>query len=496
MDRLSIYAKISIGLLAFLVGVLITSFIASIPTLEQEILLPISRLQWFEIAAFSSALVCFFPALYWTPKWGPRIAAIIAGSAFLLGSVVLIMMPNQTGIILSRLIDGIGGAFSLAIFYIYSEQEKLSLAPYAFILALGIILGPFIAHYHQYYDFGMTSTLVVFFILPALVIAYAWLMEDTRYPYFEERKTVQLTLLLFASMLPIFMILYYTNPNSLDLQFNIILFLASFLLLLVFFYFLTRSKEKRAITKGMPKPINLLLSANIIVITVIMIFWITMLPVYLIQVANQAIENTFYMMGVFNLAMIAGAYTFYLLNKLKFSPHRLIHAYLVIALGLGVVLNFWGQFGYWQILIGTLIVGAGIGMVFLTCIELMHSYHISEGQILFICVFYVCCGVVIGYVPLASVFYALEQINNAQLLAQYKILLPLSLATPAFENYLVMSNNASLSAYFTPEQIVQLKGILKVSFISAIHTMMVILFIAATLVLMFSNYILHMKEEE
>ena len=76
-----------------------------------------------------------------------------------------------------------------------------------------------------------------------------------------------------------------------------------------------KSDERLYITQGIPSKINYVVIANLMLAGGTVVFWATILPVYMVQILNYPYIHSFHMVGVLNLSIILGGYVSYLMPK-------------------------------------------------------------------------------------------------------------------------------------------------------------------------------------
>lgn len=498
MNRIAGKTKFSIGLLAFLIGVLISSFDVSIPTIERAVGLRIASIQWLEIMIFLATLVSLFPALHFTQKFGPKAAIIASSVCILIASLWVVLEPNQYFILLCRVLDGFAAALMLALIYFYANHEKLSISPLILIFALGLLFGPFLAHYHTHYQYGMLLTYTVFFILPLIIMFCGLSIQHEVFPKLKKNKSIHHSLCLLLMTCSLLFIFVYYDRQFLSHTFIFACLIVFALTFAIFIYQFSQSHEREYMTKGIPNRINCIIALNVAFISTYAIFWATTMPIYLVQVSHIEIFDSYFILFTFNLAFIIGGYLPSLYHQLEFQFPHLTMSYLVLAFGTSAAIFFWHDFQIWNILFVSITLGFGLGLSLISIIELIRKYRIPAPQILINMSFYFCVGILLGYIPISTYFYYLERSYNKGFLNQLDILLPQSMATPTNENFSILSGKAHfIHAFqsFSSEQVSQLEHLLKVSFIHAIHDILGLIIMIISVVLIISIMIFRKQIE-
>lgn len=497
-QKISIYNKLAYALLCFMMGLLVTAFFVSIPFIEKSFGLQIAALQWMEVMMFASGVMTIFFCLNFTSHYGVSNAVMVAAGCILLASLILNLFSNQYTIMFFRALCGISAALTLSVMYFESKRSHLSLTPYLFIFALGILLGPFIAHYYATFRHLLLVGFPLFIALPMFIIVLSVLYMKDNYvsEYIKQERALQLTLLLFLMITGWLTFFFFFDTVSFSSNMAMAAILISLISGLIFIRIFVKSNERLYITQGIPANINYVIIANLMLAGGTLVFWATILPVYMVQILNYPYFHTFNMIGVLNLAIIGGGYATYLLPSNRTHLNMLVTSYVFMALGVISIIMFWSPSPYGQILGATIGVGLGVGMIFVATIQILWSLGIKSSQVLLVSFFYGSCGILAVYVPLVSYFYHVENSVNARLLTQHEILLPEAVATPTLENALVLSNNSELASHFTADQLNQLRDILRTSFNSAINWSILFLVLAAIVVLLLSIHILKKKDSD
>ena len=108
---------------SFLIGLFITSFIVSIPALDEKIVLNLSSIQLYLSSLFFSLIIFLFPSFYLIQKYGTKYALITATSFFIISSLFAVSTPSSFNMLITRILDGFSAAVIIAtLYYLYKTS--------------------------------------------------------------------------------------------------------------------------------------------------------------------------------------------------------------------------------------------------------------------------------------------------------------------------------------------------------------------------------------
>lgn len=125
----------------------------ALPTIAQDLNQPILSMQWVVMSYVLTVAILTPISGFIADKYGTRTAFVSAVAIFTVGSILCAMSPNLTMLIMSRMVQGIGGALlvpvaKLVLIKSYPRERLLKLMNYAIVPALvAPVIAPLLGGY-------------------------------------------------------------------------------------------------------------------------------------------------------------------------------------------------------------------------------------------------------------------------------------------------------------------------------------------------------------